>query len=1356
MNSSLRRSQSLKNLPESRGSWVTVDGPPLDRRTNVSQLIQRYQSCTDLRDAGPAVGRLKQSVQFRTNPVQTNESPFNTSWKKSGYRPSSLSRSQSMEALSYRDLQGTDALRALFESKISLQQDYSSSPRISTVTPAWSNPRLNTTSSPRSSSLKRETPPARSSSLKRETPPARSSSLKRDTPPVRSSSLKHTNPPAWSSPRLSASASAQSSPRLSATLSNRSGPQNHATPSARSNHTTPVRAETGSRREGTQGRTVTPDRKDSGHETWRTRVPGSVDIRTVLSSDRVYSSASISSVKTRSALYMSKVGAEEAFRSSTQTVMCYACETPVYPMERIVADEHVLHTSCFCCKHCRTKLSLHNYSSLYGEFYCVSHYQQLFKRKGNYDEGFGFRQHKDSWIPKTESPKTESSISPASKQESVSVDSSVRSPTEVLNLQSRNVNPVNGPRNKLSFNWPPEKRKTKPSADQNMIDSFSSRNVYNKSMVQSGQYEVDKAVRLSPAKPKKLKLPSPTRASTGAALQSEFTSKFHFEGLKPNTTESSLLNKISGEHPRGREENHFNDIDSGGKQGSAIQTKRTVHFASPLCSKEGEGIVLSNAKEDLESDNCIKATSSSSTALDGKITVSLVEKVGNVENDRRDQVNPETKEVLESDKSNKAISSGSTALKDEITVSQVENVTNMENDGKVTVSPEFQSEEAQMVCDDSSKHLDSADDLKQKKNISQLEEVQEVTLFKPSEPSKPSEPATTSPDDTKNEEKEGTDSKSQSIAANTEEQTAKKDNSKKSIVKKGSFSKGRSPLTRLFSSGPKENETTEDKVNQSEQETESKKPPNESKPRNLLSKLFQSSSEKDSESKKTQESKTRMLPVEMGVEELKTLKVEENPEMSLPTGGDTFENLSANNNKEETAVLTSREMSHQIDQQELSSTLVPPETTEMSGIFSPQETISDDSHDVSTFQTLIYDPSLNLPEHGPVLDAMETLQKEASIEEHSSETAFNQEHLLSGATHGEPLQIATFAEPKELNMAMDLDVEQPQQDLNTEFSVNEINNSMPSKEPTIFAVEENPFKPEDTSVDKILPTASEQTQSQNNPFDAGLGTEPSQNPEGSVQPPSNDMFDLFSLNSEPSTQMDNSVPFEQKVPEQSTQGEAFDIFGSEPGTLWNTVSKSASECEPLTQIDNLVPFEQKDSKESAQGEAFDIFGSEPGMLWKTDSKSATESETSTQIDNSVPQEQKDSKQSAQEEPFDIFSSDPGTQWNTVPKSGPEKELSQASEVLDPFGFDNDPFSTGGGNTSDPFSDPLQNDLFGNPVVLSTFTVEPIKLSSGSDDLALLENSVSPDDMFSSSFTEAPAPNKPTGNNSDDWMSDFLG
>ncbi|CAJ0954340.1 unnamed protein product [Ranitomeya imitator] len=37
--------------------------------------------------------------------------------------------------------------------------------------------------------------------------------------------------------------------------------------------------------------------------------------------------------------------------------LCSSCQTTVYPMERLVADKHIFHNRCFCCKHCSTKLS---------------------------------------------------------------------------------------------------------------------------------------------------------------------------------------------------------------------------------------------------------------------------------------------------------------------------------------------------------------------------------------------------------------------------------------------------------------------------------------------------------------------------------------------------------------------------------------------------------------------------------------------------------------------------------------------------------------------------------------------------------------------------------------------------------------------------------------------------------------------------------------------------------------------------------------------------------------------------------------------------------------------------------------
>ncbi|XP_071191880.1 LIM domain and actin-binding protein 1-like isoform X2 [Salvelinus alpinus] len=86
---------------------------------------------------------------------------------------------------------------------------------------------------------------------------------------------------------------------------------------------------------------------------------------------------------------------------------CITCLKTVYPLERLVANTQIFHTTCFRCLHCNTKLSLGSYASLHGKVYCKPHFSQLFKAKGNYDEGFGRRPHKDLWTPRAEEEEEE-------------------------------------------------------------------------------------------------------------------------------------------------------------------------------------------------------------------------------------------------------------------------------------------------------------------------------------------------------------------------------------------------------------------------------------------------------------------------------------------------------------------------------------------------------------------------------------------------------------------------------------------------------------------------------------------------------------------------------------------------------------------------------------------------------------------------------------------------------------------------------------------------------------------------------------------------------------------------------------
>lgn len=63
--------------------------------------------------------------------------------------------------------------------------------------------------------------------------------------------------------------------------------------------------------------------------------------------------------------------------------------------------------------------SLWNYASLHNNIYCKPHFNQLFKAKGNYDEGFGHRPHKELWEPRADGDECEEELKPREQPEMV-------------------------------------------------------------------------------------------------------------------------------------------------------------------------------------------------------------------------------------------------------------------------------------------------------------------------------------------------------------------------------------------------------------------------------------------------------------------------------------------------------------------------------------------------------------------------------------------------------------------------------------------------------------------------------------------------------------------------------------------------------------------------------------------------------------------------------------------------------------------------------------------------------------------------------------------------------------------------
>lgn len=99
--------------------------------------------------------------------------------------------------------------------------------------------------------------------------------------------------------------------------------------------------------------------------------------------------------------------------------------------------------------------------------YCKPHYNQLFKSKGNYDEGFGQKPHKDLWSSKSSAEQMRHDKTP--EKQAVAVDSSLsnfqRPP--IVSQDHRDTSPLldenKKPSSKISVVWPPQSDSPKRS-----------------------------------------------------------------------------------------------------------------------------------------------------------------------------------------------------------------------------------------------------------------------------------------------------------------------------------------------------------------------------------------------------------------------------------------------------------------------------------------------------------------------------------------------------------------------------------------------------------------------------------------------------------------------------------------------------------------------------------------------------------------------------------------------------------------------------------------------------------------------------------------------------------------------------
>uniref|UniRef100_A0AAQ5YJK7 LIM zinc-binding domain-containing protein n=1 Tax=Amphiprion ocellaris TaxID=80972 RepID=A0AAQ5YJK7_AMPOC len=481
----LRRTQSLKTLSDvQERSWVLPASTRWDRKS-VSELVQHYQSCADLR----SYDRAEQKAELAESCVDSREK--DSLW--GSRRSSNLSRSRSMDFLPQRQTSSTRALCALFESKANLQ-NYSS------------NPGLNSNNTGRDCHLQDR---------------RGHNTLLKDTTTRSATQLDGGKPMNGLPESYNRTSKHTHDDKYSSSLTKGGSP------------TRPAR-------------------------------------------DRISTS---SSVRDRSALYLSRAAAIDSTGGSTQPEfiaapatkvktskfrppakeMCSACLTPVYPMEKMVANKLILHNTCFCCKHCRKKLSLTNYSSLYGEFYCISHYQQLFKRKGNYDEGFGHMQHKNRWLQKnkgTDEPDAKSTPKVTKPKLSTSVTSR-ESPTDAIKLPAKESGNKNGTefKGKLKMSWPPEKNNGLNLTQQTSASSLKKSGTDEsdaKSTPKATKPKLSTSVTSTESPTDAIKLPA---KESGNKNGTEFKGKLKMSwppekkdnevNLTQQTCASSLKNKIS-------------------------------------------------------------------------------------------------------------------------------------------------------------------------------------------------------------------------------------------------------------------------------------------------------------------------------------------------------------------------------------------------------------------------------------------------------------------------------------------------------------------------------------------------------------------------------------------------------------------------------------------------------------------------------------------------------------------------------------------------------------------------------------------------------------------------------------------
>lgn len=91
----------------------------------------------------------------------------------------------------------------------------------------------------------------------------------------------------------------------------------------------------------------------------------------------------------------------------------------------------LLYHNLLSCKYSCLFYSLANYASLHGNIYCKAHFNQLFKAKGNYDEGFGHRPHKEMWEPRVDGDEDVEAVKQKEEEKTATVNRPAESASDM-------------------------------------------------------------------------------------------------------------------------------------------------------------------------------------------------------------------------------------------------------------------------------------------------------------------------------------------------------------------------------------------------------------------------------------------------------------------------------------------------------------------------------------------------------------------------------------------------------------------------------------------------------------------------------------------------------------------------------------------------------------------------------------------------------------------------------------------------------------------------------------------------------------------------------------------------------------